>query len=166
MKKLFFALSLPLYILDQATKLWVVKNFELDGPGREVIPNFFTLHHIANTGVAFGNFNGGTYSNYIFGAVSVIAFGLIMWLYKKQFFPGKLSKFAVGLLMGGIMGNLTDRFLHGYVVDFLSFDLHLPYANPWPTFNVADSCVVVAAICLALASFLEPDPSKSTSKSA
>lgn len=160
MKKLFFALSLPLYILDQITKLWVVKNFELDGPGREIIPDFFTLHHIANTGVAFGSFNGGQYSNYIFGALSVIAFAMICLLYKKNFFPGNLSKFAIGLLMGGIMGNLTDRLLHGYVVDFLSFDLHIPFANPWPSFNVADACVVVAAICLAVASFLEPEPGK------
>jgi len=158
MVRLLLFLSLPLYIIDQITKHWVVKNFELDGPGRVVIDNFFTLHHIANTGIAFGQFNGGQYSNYIFGAIALAALGLITFLYRKGMLPGRLSQVAIALLVSGVCGNFTDRILHGYVVDFLSFDLHVPFANPWPSFNVADSCVVVAACLLALASFVEAAP--------
>lgn len=159
MPRLLLLLSLPLYILDQITKFWVVRTYPLNGPGDEVITNFFTLHHIANTGIAFGKFNGGAYSNYIFGAIAVAALGLIFWLYRKGLFPGALSRLAIALLVAGVCGNFTDRIVHGYVVDFLSFDLHIPFANPWPSFNVADSCVVIAAILLAIVSFKE-EPKK------
>lgn len=160
MLRLILLLSLPLYVLDQITKNWIVKNFPLRGPGKEVIADFFTLHHIDNTGIAFGNFNGGEYSNYIFGAVALFAMGIITWFYRKGMFPGKLSKVAIALLVAGVCGNFTDRLLHGYVVDFLSFDLHIRYANPWPSFNVADSCVVIAACLLAIASFTEAPPAE------
>lgn len=160
MLRLLLLLSLPLYVLDQITKHWIVKNFPLRGAGKEVIPDFFTLHHIDNTGIAFGNFNGGAYSNYIFGAVALLAMGIITWFYRKGMFPGKLSRIAIALLVAGVCGNFTDRLLHGYVVDFLSFDLHIPFANPWPSFNVADSCVVIAAGLLALASFTEAPPTE------
>jgi signal peptidase II len=76
-------------------------------------------------------------------------------LYKKGAFPGWTSKTAVALLMAGVFGNFTDRLLHGYVVDFLLFDFGFWPFHPWPSFNVADSCVVVAAILLAVASFTE-----------
>lgn len=165
MLRLLLLLSLPLYVLDQITKQWIVKNFELRGEGKVIIPDFFTLHHIDNTGIAFGQFNGGAYSNYIFGAVALIAMGVITWFYRKGMFPGKLSRIAIALLVAGVCGNFTDRLLHGYVVDFLSFDLHIPpFANPWPSFNVADSCVVIAACLLAIASFTEAPPAEKKSQ--
>jgi signal peptidase II len=155
MKRLVILVSLPLYLLDLFTKSWIVKNFELHGPDHTVIPNFFWLHHTANTGIAFGMFNGTEYANWAFGAISISALAGLAWGCKKGYFPGALSRLAVALLIAGILGNLTDRMLHGYVVDFLKFDLHVPFANPWPSFNVADSCVVVAACLLGIASFTE-----------
>jgi signal peptidase II len=155
MRRLLLFLSLPLYILDQVTKNWVVATYELHGAEDEVIEGFFWLHHTANTGVAFGIGNGEWWANYFFGAVSVGAAMLIAMLWRKGAFPGKYSQTAASLLMAGIFGNLTDRFLHGYVVDFLRFDLKVMM---WPSFNVADSCVVVAAVLLALSSFLEAPP--------
>jgi len=62
-----------------------------------------------------------------------------------------------------VAGNLVDRFLHGYVIDFLSFDLHIPFANPWPAFNVADMCICVAAGLLIIASFLDGKKAKTAS---
>ena len=62
--------------------------------------------------------------------------------------------------MGGILGNVTDRLWHGYVVDFLSFNLHIRYADPFATFNVADSCICVAVGLFLLASFIEPKAGK------
>lgn len=158
MTRLLLLLSLPLYILDQLSKLWIVDKFELNGAEQEVIPGVFWLHHVANTGVAFGMFNGTEYANYAFGAISLTALAFLIWMHRKGAFPGALSRTAVALLVAGIFGNLTDRLLHGYVVDFLSFDFGFAPFNPWPSFNVADSCVVVAAILLALASFLEAPP--------
>lgn len=160
MLRLLLFLSLPLYILDQVTKHWIVANFPLRGPGRVIVEDFFTIHHIDNTGIAFGQFNGGAYSNYIFGAIALLALAGIAWAYRKGVFSGPFSRVAIALLAAGVCGNFTDRLLHGYVVDFLSFDLHVPFANPWPSFNVADSCVVVAAGLLAIASFKEAPDNK------
>ncbi|MFZ4768252.1 MAG: signal peptidase II [Roseimicrobium sp.] len=155
MIRLLIFLSFPLYLLDQVTKNWIVANFPLRGPGQVVIPDFFVVHHIDNTGIAFGNFNGEAYSNYIFGAVALTALAVITWMYRRGLFPGVYSRVAIALLVAGVCGNFTDRLLHHYVVDFLSFDFHVPFANPWPSFNVADACVVVAAFLLAIASFKE-----------
>lgn len=159
MIRLLLFLTIPLYILDQWSKLWIVKHFELHVTEQEVIPGIFWLHHTANTGVAFGLFNGTEYANYAFGAISLTALTFIIWMYKKGAFPGVLSRTSVALLVAGIFGNLTDRLLHGYVVDFLRFDFGFPPFNPWPSFNVADSCVVVAALLLVVASFTEAVPS-------
>ncbi len=138
-----------------------MKNIPLNGEGRVIVPDFFNIHHVANTGIAFGQFNGGKYSNYVFGAIAIVALSIIGVLYRKGVFPGKMSRIAIALLVAGVCGNFTDRLLHSYVVDFLQFDLHVPFAHPWPSFNVADSCVVCAAILLALASFFEaPKPEK------
>jgi signal peptidase II len=150
----FFLLTLPLYILDQVTKIWVLRRFrDPDVFGFEeieVIPNFFWLHRLHNTGVAFGQFNGGQYSNLIFGGISVLAFFLILWMWKSQSFPTAMGKTSAALLISGIMGNVTDRLWHGYVVDFLRFDLKVMM---WPSFNVADACICVAAALLFLSSF-------------
>ena len=120
-----------------------------------MIPGTFWIHHTANTGVAFGMFNGTEYANYAFGAIAIGAVALITWLYRKGAFPGWISKVAVALLVSGVAGNFTDRLLHGYVVDFLRFDFGFWPFNPWPSFNVADSCVVVAACLLAISSFTD-----------
>ena len=176
MLRLILFLTLPLYVLDVLTKNWIVKHFELHGAEQVVIPDFFWLHHTANTGIAFGMFNGTEYANLVFGAVSLTALALFTWFYRKGMFPGAVSRFALSLLLAGIFGNLTDRLfrasdtgklfegglLNGYVVDFLKFDLHVRFANPWPSFNVADSCVVVAAILLAIASFVEAPATEKT----
>lgn len=155
MIRLLLLLSVPLYILDQWSKHWIVKNFELHVTEKEVIPGIFWLHHTANTGVAFGLFNGSKYANLAFPIISLLALTFITWMYRKGAFPGKLSRLSVALLVAGIFGNLTDRLQYGYVVDFLLFNFGFPPFDPWPSFNVADSCVVVAAILLAIASFTE-----------
>ncbi len=161
MIRLLLLLTLPLYLLDQITKSWIVAHFRLYETEQEIIPGIFWLHHAANTGVAFGMFNGTEYANWAFGGIALGALAFITVMYRKGLFPGKLSRTAVALLVSGIFGNLTDRLAHGYVVDFLKFDFGFPPFHPWPSFNVADSCVVSAAILLALASFLEaPEPKK------
>jgi len=67
---------------------------------------------------------------------------------------GRSELGSASVLMAGILGNLTDRIVHGHVVDFLLFDLHIRWANPWPAFNVADSCICIAVVCFMIASFL------------
>ena len=60
---------------------------------------------------------------------------------------------SLALLLAGILGNLTDRLLYGHVIDFLLFNLHIRYADPWPAFNVADSCISIAVVLFIIHSF-------------
>ncbi len=163
MLRLLLCLTLPLYILDQVSKHWIVANYDLYGREDEIIPGFFWIHHAANTGVAFGLGNGEWWANWFFGTVAFTAAVVLTILYRRGAFPGWMSRTAVALLMAGIFGNLTDRLLHNYVVDFLKFDLKFMI---WPSFNVADSCVVVAAALLMLSSFFETPPAKPQTTSA
>ena len=155
MKYILF-LTIPLFVLDQLTKLWILKRFPNE-PGFnepiEVIPGFFNLTRVHNTGMAFGLLNGNPFANYIFGAIGLAALAVIIVLWRKNSFPDPLSKTAIALLIAGIFGNLTDRVIpgRGYVVDFLDFKLpfwHLIDRNSgghFPSFNVADSCICIAA---------------------
>jgi len=162
--KLLLYLSLPLYLLDQLTKLLIVRNFPAPPqPGRfiEVIPDFFNLVRVHNTGMAFGLFNQNPYANWIFGAIGLIALTGILLLWKKGAFPDRLTRVAAALLVSGILGNITDRVLpgRGYVVDFLDFQL--PFyelidpasGGHFPSFNVADSCICIAAGLLIISAF-------------
>jgi signal peptidase II len=144
-------LSLPLYALDQFTKWLVLRHINPDEP-RIVIPDLFTLVSVTNTGAAFGSFKN---NNLFFIALSCVALLVVLALLLRHRAPDHWRDVALGLLLAGVMGNLTDRFLHGHVIDFLLFDLHVPLAHPWPAFNVADSCICLAVIFFVIHSFLQ-----------
>ena len=164
--KLLLYLTLPLYLLDQVTKAWILKRFpEYPSPEFiEVIPDFFNLVRVHNTGMAFGMFNGNPYANYIFGTIGVLAITGIIVLWRKNAFPDRISKVAAALLISGILGNFTDRILpgRGYVVDFLDFQppfygMLVPGSGGhFPSFNVADSCICIAAGLLIISAFRQP----------
>lgn len=136
--KSLLTLALPLYMLDQITKYLARTNIEY-GDSREIIPGFFNLSHVTNTGAAFGSFSG---SNVFFIILaSVVGLGLLV-AYLRGAFVDRWSRLAVVLLLSGIVGNLTDRILLGHVIDFLDFYVG---RHHWPSFNVADSCICVAA---------------------
>jgi signal peptidase II len=149
--KLLLTVGLPLYILDQLTKWLIIQNFPLHAQ-RTIIPGFFDLVHVTNTGAAFGSFSD---SNFLFMILSFLVGTVMLFFLLKGSFKDLLTRLGAVLLLAGIAGNLTDRIVHGHVIDFLSFDLHVPYANPWPSFNVADSCICVAAGLFLLQSVCE-----------
>lgn len=151
MKKYLLFLTLPLYALDQLTKWLVMRNLE-PGDGRTVIPGFFDLVYLTNTGVAFSAF---TNKNGWFILLSFCVLIALAVFYKRGAFKGRLLGAGLALLVAGISGNLTDRILQHHVIDFLLFNLHVKFAEPWPAFNVADSCICVAAGLFILASFRE-----------
>jgi signal peptidase II len=132
------------YALDQWTKWLVIRALPLDGV-RIVIPGFFALVHWENTGAAFSSFTG---QNAIFIALSIVTLLVLAAFAFRGAYRRALTRFAVCLLAAGVMGNVTDRIRHHAVVDLLLFDLHVPFANPWPAFNVADSCICIAALLL------------------
>ena len=135
-------LSLPLYALDQLTKQWVVRSIS-PYDARLVISDFFNLVNVTNTGAAFGCFKG---NNTFFVIISVIALVVVTVLLMRPRRSDRWRDVSLALLLAGILGNLTDRLLYGHVVDFLLFNLHIRYADPWPAFNVADSCISIAVV--------------------
>ena|SRR5206468_2753594 len=140
--KFIFLLSLPLYALDQWTKQAVLRFISPDEP-RIVIPDFFSLVNVTNTGAAFGSFSN---NNTFFIAISSVALLVVLALLVRRRRSDRWRNISLALLLAGILGNLTDRLLYGHVIDFLLFDLHIPYAHPWPAFNVADSCISIAVV--------------------
>jgi signal peptidase II len=153
--KLIIFLSLPLYVLDQLTKWQVLRSIDPESP-RAVVPNFFYLVHVTNTGAAFGSFKN---NNWFFIALSCAALIFVLSLLLRPHKPDSWRDVSLALLLAGILGNLTDRFLHGHVIDFLLFDLHMPLAHPWPAFNVADSCICIAVLCFIVHAFTRKDDS-------
>src|SRR5438477_7980613 len=151
--KFILFLSLPLYTLDQLTK-WLVLT-RVPAEGHEVIPDVFSLVHVTNTGAAFGSFRD---NNTFFIVLSCVALFFVVALLVRRRAPDAWRDVSLALLLAGVMGNLTDRFLHGHVTDFLLFDLHIPFAHPFPAFNVADSCICIAVIFFILHSFRQEKP--------
>ncbi len=167
----FLFLSLPLYVLDQITKYLILANFPdpYTGPGRppiEVIPGFFNIVRVHNTGMAWGTLNGWDHANLLFGFIAITALAAIVVLWRKNAFPTPTGRTAAALLMAGVLGNFTDRVLpgRGYVVDFLDFKLPLydklfpGSGGHFPSFNVADSCICIAAALLFISAFRPEKP--------
>lgn len=191
--KLFCFLSLPLYLLDQATKWWTVKHFpEPESPNAFEIPvieNVFHWIRVHNQGVAFGLGNGTSWAPIVFLCVPLAALGVIFVLWKRNYFVPKVSQIALALIVSGILGNLTDRLLQGfhlssvaggsfweklaagYVVDFIGvklpfYEMLVPSSRGWwPAFNVADSCVCVAATLLFISGLVEDFSKKKKAQS-
>ena len=142
-------LSLPLYALDQLTKQWVLRSIS-PYDARIVVPDFFNLVNVTNTGAAFGSFRG---NNTFFVVISVVALVVVTVLLVRPHRSDPWRDVSLALLLAGILGNLTDRLLYGHVIDFLLFNLHIRYADPWPAFNVADSCISIAVVLFIIHSF-------------
>ena len=147
--KFILFLSLPLYALDQLTKHWVVRSIT-PYDARTVVPDFFNLVNVRNTGAAFGSFKG---NNTFFVVISIIALVVVTVLLVRHWRSDPWRDISLALLLAGILGNLTDRLLYGHVIDFLLFNLHIRFADPWPAFNVADSCISIAVVLFIIHSF-------------
>ncbi|MDQ2825238.1 MAG: signal peptidase II [Verrucomicrobiota bacterium] len=147
--KFIFFLSLPLYVLDQWSKQMVLRFVRPDEP-RVVVSSFLDLVNVTNTGAAFGSFKN---NNTFFIALSCLALLFVVVLLVRRRQPDAWRDVSLALLLAGVLGNLTDRLLYGHVIDFLLFDLHVPFAHPWPAFNVADSCICIAVACFIIHSF-------------
>jgi signal peptidase II len=135
-------------VFDQLTKFLVKATLPLYAK-REIIPNFLDLTHVQNTGAAFGVFNAAEfpYKSAVMIAIATLAL-LAISLYGRQLGTHeKLSRYGLALIIGGAFGNLIDRALAGYVVDFV--DVYWGEAHFW-AFNVADAAITVGAILVLL----------------
>ena len=138
---------------DQATKWWVLESI-MQPPRVIPVTSFFNLVLTWNNGISFGLFNNGSNLNALILsllAIAIVIF-LIMWLRKSE---TKRVAIGLGLIIGGAIGNIIDRGLHGAVVDFLDFHINLYH---WPAFNIADSCITIGAMILVFDSLFSPKP--------
>ena len=140
---------LLLVALDQATKHVVRASFALH-ESRPVIPGFFSLTYVQNRGAAWGILSGW---GFLLVALAVVMLVVLARYRAKIFGDGLLGRIAFILLAGGIIGNLIDRAVRGYVVDFLDFFVGQSH---FPAFNVADSCICVGVGLYMVASLALP----------
>lgn len=136
---------------DQLTKVWVHGSFAY-GESRPVIPGFFDLTYVRNTGAAFGAFAGQTQ---LLGVFSIAMLALLIVYRDRIIGTARVHRIILGLLVGGIIGNVMDRIRLGFVVDFLDFHIA---GHHWPAFNIADSAICTAVGLYILHSFRTSKP--------
>lgn len=150
-------------ILDQGTKIWMTALLTEHG-GIIVIPQFFQLILVHNTGAAFGVLAGGEmWKRAIFLAIGILSAAFLAYLYRSQAARTQWLLWGTALVSGGAIGNLADRIRLGAVVDFLDFHLG-PYH--WPAFNIADIAITVGGACLALHLLRSPHQRQNPPKAA
>jgi len=143
--------ALALVVLDQVTKNLVLRHIRLH-ECIPVIPGFFDLTHVTNTGAAWGMFHNLPWIPF---AISIIAFILLVIFLRKLGAGWPERYFALLMVASGIVGNCTDRLWHGAVIDFLRF--HWQNVVAWPSFNVADSAICCGVVIFVISSFFRPE---------
>ena len=148
----WLGLAFIIILVDQFTKVLVVGYYHLHES--TYVTSFFNVVRWHNTGAAFSFLHDASgWQRWFFTAIGLVAAGVIIWMLRSH--PGqKLFSFAMACILGGAIGNVIDRVLYGYVVDFLDF--HWSWLAPlfagghFPAFNIADSAITVGAVCLIL----------------
>lgn len=143
---IFFGLAAVVFVADQISKAWLV-SFLAPGQRVDVLGDYVRLVHSQNNGALFGLFRDQAI---VFAIVSVGVVGAIIWFHRSSG-RNTLLSVALGLLLGGALGNMADRFRIGYVVDFV--DLGIGTLR-WYTFNVADAAISGAILLLLLSTFV------------
>ena len=138
----FFLIALLVVTADQLSKTWIRSNLV---PGESLFEiGLFRLTHVHNTGAAFGLFQDQSLPLTVVALVSIVVLLLfpLFFYHRLPFLDDRLAKPALGLVLGGTIGNLIDRLNLGYVTDFIDIGI-------WPTFNIADSAITIGVILLA-----------------
>ena len=140
-----------LLLIDRATKVWALQDLAQHGP--VVWGKYLWLNYVENTGMAFGLFQNG---NAVLIVVMLAVIGYMIYSWKDIVRYGAWARWGAVFIITGALGNLYDRFVLGFVVDFI--DLRV-----WPVFNAADSFITVGAVLLGV-SLLQPQPAAQEEK--
>jgi len=143
-----YILSIIFLIIDQFIKILLSNIMKLNDT-LVIIKNFFSITLVHNTGAAFSILSGNLFLLILIGLITVMG---ISYYINKENNINKLYIIIYSLLFGGILGNLIDRIIHGYVIDYLSFKFGKYY---FPVFNLADIFIVISAILIILSSIKE-----------
>jgi len=150
-----FAFAILVVMLDQLTKAWVLSGLDLREVGRvEVLPPILNFTWVENRGVSFGLFGDGS-ARWMLSLFSIVVAGILGWWALRA--DRRLLITAIGLVMGGAIGNVIDRIRFGFVVDFIDFSGTRVF--PW-VFNVADSAITIGVVLLILDSLLSERAAK------
>ena len=133
-----FLVASFVFVLDRVTKIAAAGNLSY-GQSIKILPNIFHFTFVLNNGTAFGLLRG---QNAALALLSILAITLIIFYLLKHKDLSLVVSLALGLILGGALGNLFDRVRFGYVIDFLDFRV-------WPVFNIADSAITIGAVILA-----------------
>lgn len=156
-------LAVLAFILDQASKLAVVKLLPFGYPGVEITP-FFNLVHVYNKGAAFSFLaDQGGWQRWFFAVLAFAICGLLIHWLRKQSVTERWSGIAYSLIIGGALGNVFDRLVLGHVVDFLDFYWGRAH---WPAFNLADTFIFIGAAMIVLDGFRSSKGEQSEKKGA
>ena len=151
-RRLGFLIALAVFGLDQLVKYWVTGPLGINHVGDQLyIVPFFQFTYTQNIGISLGLLNATTETGrwMLVGLTSAIAVGVAYWLGREK---NRIDQIALGMVLGGALGNILDRTLHGYVVDFA--DLHFGEWRPFLIFNVGDAAISIAVVILLLRAFL------------
>ncbi len=141
----WLGLALAIFIADQFTKVLIMGYYRLGDS--TYVTSFFNVVRAHNSGAAFSFLAAASgWQRWFFTAIGIAAAGFIVWLLRSHA-GQRLFSFALSCVLGGAIGNVVDRLLHGYVVDFVQVHWRGWY---FPAFNVADSAITVGAACLIL----------------
>lgn len=147
----WLALAFLIIVLDQITKILIVQRFQL-GDG-QVITGFFNLVRVHNTGAAFSFLaQASGWQRWFFIGLGFAASAMFIWMLRSHA-EQRLFAFSVAMLLGGALGNVIDRLIHGHVIDFIQVYYQHYY---WPAFNLADSAICLGAALMVLDSFRQP----------
>ncbi len=146
MRKYHFLIAILVVVLDHVSKWLVASNITLHD-SISVLPGFFRLTHVRNSGAAFGLFadSSSEWKVAILILFSLLALAVVSALLWKNSHSMTTTGVGLALILGGAVGNLWDRLVTGQVVDFLDFYVG---SYHWPAFNVADSAIVIGALLL------------------
>ena len=141
----WLGLAVAILLLDQFTKTLILGAYQLGDS--TVVTSFFNIVRVHNTGAAFSFLaSAGGWQRWFFTALGVSAALFILWMLKAHS-GQRLFSFALACILGGAVGNVIDRVLYGYVVDFLDFHWR---GMHFPAFNIADSAITIGAMALIL----------------
>ena len=150
-----FVFALLVVVLDQLTKAWIVSGLDLREVGRvNILPPILNFTWVENRGVSFGLFGDGS-ARWMLSLFSIVVAGILGWWALRA--DRRLLITAIGLVMGGALGNVIDRIRFGFVVDFIDFSGTKVF--PW-VFNVADSAITIGVVLLILDSLLSERAAK------
>ncbi len=142
-KEKIYSICGTLLLIDQLLKIIIDMKLKLN-QRISIIPNFFSIYYVRNTGAAFSILKD---QRYLFIGIAFITFFLLQRYISKTKITKKLEIISLGLLMGGLVGNLIDRLLYGYVIDYLSFNF---FGYSFPIFNIADIGIVIGIILFSI----------------